>query len=69
MPQEDEKLQTFNNTPIVDAYISKFHITNLWKQHVAWKPHNQNSPMWVFLNEQPTHKPFSKPKNVVHNFP
>jgi hypothetical protein len=28
-----------------------------------------NLTMWVFLNEQPTHKPFSKPKIVVHNFP
>jgi hypothetical protein len=40
MPQEDEKVQTFNNNPIVDVYISEFHMTNLWKQHVAWKPHN-----------------------------
>jgi len=35
--------------PSVDAYISKLHLTNLEKQHVAWKPYNRNLPTWVFF--------------------
>ncbi len=44
------------DVPSVDAYISKLHLTNLEKQHVAWKPYNCNLPTWAFFkvnNNQP----------------
>ncbi len=37
------------DAPSVDAYISKLHLTNLEKHHVAWKLYNCESPTWVFL--------------------
>ncbi len=51
LQEANEKLHPTEVIPIPsdDSYVLNLYMTNLKKQVVHQKPHNQNSPMWGFF--------------------